>query len=673
MKTSWLHRCRFAVGLLMVGLTHRLSPWARAQDDTWFRLNGTPQVSTGLELDGSSENNTINGVDSTYSTFYVTPLVGLQTSGFIYHPNLLNFNFDGEFGYGWNRMTTTSPGFSQTVNESEQLLRYILEINLLEAKPYNASFFAAQDHTYRDYGFFDTYTVDSTRYGGRINWNSGNFSVNTDFGFTDETDTGLNSSSEVSETYFNFLGINKRSSGQTTVIAQWNMFDNILDYGPTVTSVNESVGISDAETFGSRQQITAATGASFAHSEYTGLATDTFNANEYVNINHTRSLDSFLILNFEQNYMQPANETFLLGQYGIRHQLYESLTSTLDIHGNTQQSSGSFGSSSTDLYGVGLSEDYLKRLQSWGHLSVGASIIGDHLDQSSSGSAIPIIDEPHVLFLPTSPQYRPVYLNRPDVIPGPIQVTAKGQLLVEGSDYVVIPSGQLTEIQLIAPPSSHLQMLLGTSDNLAVLVSYDSTALNNASYEQITSSFQVRLDLWGRFGIYGRLNWVDNNAPAYVVTQTLTDLIGGMDYHWRWFRAGAEYEDYDSNFNQYTAFRFYQDFDFQIDNRSTLGMNFNESFYHYPQSGNQTLYQFTTRYSIQLWSSLSWYVQGGVSLQDVLGTEQLNGAAQTGISWSRGKLSVRAGYEYYSQSVSSGTFTQDVNKNQVFAYLRRSF
>jgi hypothetical protein len=321
-----------------------------------------------------------------------------------------------------------------------------------------------------------------------------------------------------------------------------------------------------------------------------------------------------------------------------------------------------------------MAQDYLKRIQSWGHLSIGASIIGDHINQTFTGNFIPVINEPHVLYLPTSPQYRPVYLDRPDVIPASVQVTAKGQLLNEGSDYVLVPSGQLTEVQLIAPPSSHLAQLLQGSDNLAVQVSYDSVNLSSgtASYEQLTSSVQMRLDLFDHFGVYGRLNWVDNNAPPIIVTQRLTDYTAGVDYHWHWFRTGAEYENYDSNFNQYNAFRFYQNFDFQLDNRSTLGVNLNQSFYHYNQGGDQTLYQLTTRYSIQLWSSLSWYVQGGVSMQNVLGTDQLNGAAQTGISWTRGKLSVRAGYEYYNQST-SGNFSQDINKNRIFAYLKRSF
>ena len=673
MSPRWLHRSRLGLGLLIVGLMQRLSPWAWAQDTSWFRLNGMPEFSTGLDVDASSENDRISGINSTYNTLFITPTVGLRTSGFVYHPNLLTFDFDGQLGWGWNQMTTTSPGFNQSINESDELNRYLFEVNLLEEKPYNASFFASEDHTYRDYGSFDTFTVDSTRDGGRINWTTDYLSLNTDFGYRDEEDTGLIDSSEVTETYANFVGINKRALGQTTVTARWDKFDNILDFGNELTTMNESIGISDAETFGRRQQITAATGVTLSHSEYSGQQMDTIDATENVNINHTRTLDSFLIFDFEDNFLHPASESYLQGQYGIRHQLYDSLTSTVDVHGSHQDSTDASGSSTTDLYGLGISENYLKRVQSWGRLSIGAGIVADHVDDSASGSSVTAIDEPHQLYLPTSLQYRPVYLNRPDVIVGSIQVTAAGQLLVPGTDYQVVNSGQLTEVQLISPPSSHLQGLLGASDNLSVSVTYQSTGVNNASYEQLTSNFQVRLDLFGRLGVYARLNWIDNNAPPSVITQTQTDLVGGMDYHWRWFRTGAEYEDYDSNFSQYTAFRFFQDFDFQLDSRSTLGLDFDETFYHYNENGDQTLYQFTTRYNIQLWASFSWYVQGGCSLEDVMGTEQVDGSAQTGLSWSRGKLSVRTGYEYNTQSTSSGAFTEERDKNRLFCYLKRTF
>jgi hypothetical protein len=233
-------------------------------------------------------------------------------------------------------------------------------------------------------------------------------------------------------------------------------------------------------------------------------------------------------------------------------------------------------------------------------------------------------------------------------------------------DYLVIASGELTEIQLV-------QTSAILHDGDTVMVDYQSDSLNNASFEAFNGTLQFRLDLFGRFGIYGRANWLANNAPAAALTESLTDLVGGMDYTWKWVRAGAEYEDYDSNFSRYEAWRFFQSLNFRPDEDSTLSVNFNQSFYHYPNGGDQDQYSFLSRYSVQFPFSLAWYVEGGYSIQDVLGTEELLGSARTGLSWSRGKLSVRTGYGYNSQYTSSSQWTQELVKKHFYAYLKRTF
>ena len=483
MKLPPIQRFRLAISLLAVGLMHRLAPWAHADEISWFRLYGLPEISAGMEIDASTESDHVSGTTSTYNTLFLTPTAGLRTTGSIYHPNLLYFDFSGELGWGWNQMTSSGPGNNQTINESDKLTRYQLQVDLLREKPYNASFFASEDHTYRDYGSFDTFAVDSERYGGRMDWNTASLNLHADYGYNDEKDTGLVDSSEVAETYFNFLGIHKRRTGQTTLVARWDQFDNILSLGGPLTTVNESVGIADSETIGSRQQTTIATGVSASHSEYSGQQLDTVNANGNVETKHSRNLSTFLIFNFEENYLHPATDTYVQGTAGVRHQLYDSLTSTLDAHGSYQDNNDSSGGSTTDLYGLGLSENYQKRIQNWGRLTMSLNLTGDHQDDTSSGDTFTAIGESHQLYLPTSPNYRPVYLARPRVILNSIQVTAAGQLLVADTDYEVVNSGELTEVRLISPPSAHLQLLMGANDNLAVTISYQSESNNNAAFE----------------------------------------------------------------------------------------------------------------------------------------------------------------------------------------------
>ncbi len=661
-------RYRWLAGLSVAGFTASFSPVLRAQDTEWLRFNGLPQVSMGVDAEGSTEKMKVAGSSSSYDDVSVSPVVGLHTTGSIYHPNLLAFDLSGELGWGWS---STSGSGQATRNESAELLRYLAEFNLLSTKPCNASFFAAQDHTFTDYGTFNTYTVDSTRYGGRMSWTAGDFTLNADLGYRNQTASGLTDSSEITEEYLNFLGTHKRKFGQTTLTLNADTMENALNYGNSFNTTSWAVGISDSETFGQRHQISAGTGLSYSQTEYSGQQIDTFNVSENLTLNHRHNLDSYLLLNYNQSELIQITSTRMQGTAGLRHQLYESLTSSLEAHGTHELDTAVGGNSTYDLFGLALNENYTKRLQSWGRLSLGTGVVVDHQEQNSPGGLQTWFDEPHTIYQVSSPSYQKIFLSHPLV--STIMTVKVGSYILPVSDYQLVPSGELTEVQIVASPSGLTAGLMNPNGSLAVTITYQSQSLGSSAYDTFSYSAQLRVDLWNHIGIYGRLNWQDNNAPPTVLTQTLTDLVGGVDYKRKWFRTGAEYESYDSNFTQYQALRFFQNFDFAYSEASSLGFDFNETFYHYPDNGDQSQYQFTSRYNTRLPMSLTWSLEGGALLQELAGTEQIQGVARTSLSWTRGKLSVRAGYEFNSQSTESGGFTEELVKHRFYTYLRRSF
>jgi hypothetical protein len=511
--------------------------------------------------------------------------------------------------------------------------------------------------------------VDSTRDSGRFGWVTPALELNAEMGYRDDHSTGINGSSEVIETYLDFYGTQKRQNALSTLTYRYDQFDNTIDSGNRQNSVFNSVGISDSETFGSRKQINASTSAGFSQAQYSSQQTETITANENITVKHGPKLDSYLMFNFSDNRMSPADSSVLQGTVGVRHQLYDSLTSTFDVHGNYDNSSSSSSSATDDRYGLGIRGDYTKRLGDWGHLSLGGGIVADHEDHYSSGGGLTVINEQHNL------TNTPVFLNNPKVIISTIQVRAAsdGILFVEGTDYTISTLGELTEIQLV--PGSIIYSYGGN-----VLVNYQSESLYNASFEDFNSGAQIRLDLFNQLGIYGRLNWVDNNAPPEALAQTLTDLTGGMDYTWRWIHASAEYEDYDSNFSQYKAWRFLQSFNYQLSSASRCGLDFSQNFYRYSGNLNQDQYQFIARYNTQFDFPLAWYVEGGYDIYNMTETDQNSGFARTGLTWSRGKLNVRAGYEYNYQTITTqaampatASTTQQRERNYFFVYLKRSF
>jgi len=663
--TNLRHCLSFGLLLMLAGpvLAQDLS----LEEPRWLRLRGLPEASVGAEIEGLREDVDLRGSTTTHEYLSLTPLLGLRTQGSIYHPNLLSFDLSGEGGVGWLTDTVKSPGFDVTRHETSNLLRYLATVNFLQSKPYNASFFASQDHDYQNYDFFNTATVDSTRYGGRASWTTSKLNLSADTGYRNEKANGTTGISEFSDTYLALRGVHQRDRGNTTATFNYDNYDNQVNLGPVQNSVSYAAAVSDSETFGSRDQITATTGFGYNQYEYFNQASDTFNASENITINHLPTLDSFYYLNYDRTEQEPATYQFFQGTAGIRHHLYSSLTSTLDSHGAWNEGNSPTSNSSNDRYGLGLREDYVKHIGSWGRLSIGGGLIADHEDHfNSGGNTFLTINEPHTLH-----QGIPVSLNNPNVIASSIQVLGPGGVTAtRGIDYEVIQSGQLTQILLLLGSSGSV---LHDGDN--VLVTYLSDSLYTASYETLNGSAQIRLDIVNIFGVYGRLNWIDNNAPqsADTLVQTLLDLVGGADATWRWLRAGVEYEDFDSNFAKYKAWRLFQNFTFQVAEGAHLGIDFNQIFYKYPDSRDETQYQFISHLDTQLTSWLTWNVEGGLYYQDFFGTKQTLGAARTGLNLLWGKLRIKAGYQYNYQKTEQTMATEDRFRHFFFVHLRRTF
>jgi hypothetical protein len=242
-------------------------------------------------------------------------------------------------------------------------------------------------------------------------------------------------------------------------------------------------------------------------------------------------------------------------------------------------------------------------------------------------------------------------------------------LVAQAGNFQVIPRGELTEIQLLPTPADPLLL----QSPATIFVTYDSASVATIAYEALNTSAQIRLDLFNTIGLYGRANWLNNSAPAQALVERLTDVVGGADLTWRRLHAGAEYEDYDSNFSQYTAWRFFQGLDFRLDAASNLGFNFNQIFYRYAQGGDESQYQFSSHFDTQLTSWLSWNVEGGYYLRDISGTHEDLAAARTGLTASWGKIALRVSYQYNYQLIEQSVSREQRDRNFFYIYLRRVF
>ncbi len=105
------HSRRLTLWLLVAVSTVALA--ALAQEDEleprWLRLE-IPQTSVGMEVEGLTETENGGGLNSKHDQLSLIPDVGLQTRGSIYHPDLISFDLNGEFGWGWLNDSVNSSG-----------------------------------------------------------------------------------------------------------------------------------------------------------------------------------------------------------------------------------------------------------------------------------------------------------------------------------------------------------------------------------------------------------------------------------------------------------------------------------------------------------------------------------------------------------------------------------
>jgi hypothetical protein len=663
-------------------LRNRLPP----EEPQWLKMKFT-EVSIGVYTEGVFERTRFAGSSPVeYSRLFAGPSFGLKLNGSIYHPNFARLALSGEMAVGWANETVDS-GTSFTRSELQQLGNLQSTLYLLNNKPYASSLFANYDHTYRDYDFFNRTTVDSWRYGGQTGYREGPIPVtitvwnlneeernvlgvvtvtNATPGGTNVVSRPVYGMSSLRQTSVSLEAHNDRASGGTRFTYGMSDYDR-GDFGTTGGSTDHTIGLSDNETFGRRRQITWNNDVGYAMRRFTDAPSDDFNANSRLGIEHTPSVSSSYGANYYHSTYADNRSDNYDGSASVRHQLYQSLTSTLRIDGQGYDASGPGGSSETARFGASLSEGYTKRLSPSANLTLNGTLGLSHTKVEQDGSVITIIDEPHTF--PTGVGGGPVgtfSLNQPNVDAATIIVRDPPQTLVylEGVDYTVTRNGLLTFLNRIGGS----RIPAGGS----VLVTYNATPSPSGSYDTLNGLLQVRLEFWnGLLAAYGRMNSVQNHGTPGLIVQDLSAFALGADTSWRFLRAGAEYEIYDSNFSSYRSARLYQSLMFRPDEASTLNLDFLETWTTYlDPRREENLFSFITRYHRRLTAHLGTDLEGGFSVRRGPGVDQTLATLRPGLDFAMGKLSLKLGYDFqYARYLDS----EERLKHMFFIRLKRTF
>ena len=589
----------------------------------------------------------------------IQPVVGLAGSGSIYHPNLVAFSLAAELGLDW-QSSQLSPGGSGS--DANFLQRYHGELDLVRQQPYFTSFFADKDQVYRDYDFFSRVRVDTDRYGGRTGYSAGPVPFSLTVQHYDETTDDPFRPARLTEDTAAFSAQNLRetAAGNTQLSYNLDTFQRQDGGFSTQRALNQVLSLSDTESFGREGWIRLNSLLNYSSLAQTVLPTEMLLVQENLQLQHSPWLSSFYEYNFDTTSAGQADATTQQGRVGLSHQLYENLSTALDLHGAQLSASSPGNSLEASRYGVSLGVQYVRNLSRWGNLSLGYAGTLDREERLVSGQSMTVIDEVHTL-----KEGAVTFLQQSSVELSSIRVTAPSHTMVylPHVDYVITARGLMTEIQRLAGGK--------IPNGGKVLVSYSAVIDSSASFSTFDNGFNFRLDLWnGLLGVYGRWVKLDYSGGDQLHLRSQDDKVLGMDSTWRCLRVGAEHEVSDSNLASYVRDRLFESLSFGSALGGNFGVDFDQNWYTYRQNHLQeSSYGFLLHYESVLSPNLSFHCEGGVQVERGNTFDRTIAVARAALDWTPGKLIVKLGYEFNRQSYSADR----QERNYLFVHVRRNF
>jgi hypothetical protein len=597
---------------------------------------------------------------------YVAPAFGIGWNNYIYHPYLLTYSLLFEPSYIWQE--SGPPG--QTTQTDILSLNGNCTVNLLQIKPYatTLSYNSSRDEV--KYDLFNSATVDSQSWGVTSGYVEGPVPVNVSFQQSHQDSSSLGQDSTTDQTTVNLRAQNERAKEDATDLNyQYGLFNQQTDISSSsYTSDNSyhNVTLTDTEHF---RKSTLRSTILFNDIESQNSSSSDLNATFNDNVQHTPHLQG----NYEYSFLQYAgNGSDSIQNYataGLQHQLYDSLTSTLQVNGSTLNSSSDGSTLDSTAGGASGLENYSKNLGPWAHLTLGDSASYTLTDQQTSGSEATINNESH-----TVPGTGLVPLTQPRDL-SIISVTYGNITLLEGPglDYTVNQTTDPWQIQINNFGPNHVP------SGATILVTYTIQSNPSGSYSTFNNDSQVRLDFWGGLvGIYARYSFTDNHAssPDFVL-QDDREFQAGADFNWRGLSLSAVYSDDNSTLYDNRTYNLAESYGINAFSHSTLGINLNQEWSVYSfsdqsstsQQQKTTFFNYMVHYEWRPTGGLNWNTEAGLQQQRGGGTDQDLFAARTYLNWTVAKLEMHLGFEHEDQDFSGETQKRDY----VFLRVRRNF
>jgi len=651
---------RAAVLFFLAGPVPGPAQWdSPSADSGRFRLR-LYEAALVMNLDAQQEQRGLQGEITRRKHLFAEQSLNLDLRGSVYHPNLLLFRLQPQLGLSFQQVRLNPGGGN---HESTRVLqRYHADAQLLKEKPFATSVYADRDLTYRDFDFFNRARVDSLRYGGSTGYNALPLPVTVSYLHLEQTVTGgrIRDLQDEEDSLPLDASHQRSTTGLTRFSYQLNRFDRREPGISLSAGTTHNASLADTASWGEDHQILLQSNATYtATKDHRPDGVDeNFTWNENLALQHAHHLGSNLHYNFNQRSYGQVSDRGQNGGVSLTHQLYDSLASRLQISGVAQNLHSPASTLDTRHAGTSLTETYTKRLGKWGQLSLVGELRLDREQRKSTGQFIQVADEAHTLTDGSA-----TFLRQPNVRNVTSVTDARGRRYTETLDYLVVPQGTLLEIRRM--PGGLIP------EGGAVLVTYTADSPPSGSFTAYGRALQVRITLFDELlAVYGRLNQIDHTGAKFLVLQNVSDRVAGAELKWGWLQAGAEHQDFQSNFSPFRAQRLYETFTYERSPGSRLSVEFNQTWIQFPSlARNRRNYSVIARYRTQIFSFLQYSLEGGLRREAGHDFDQQLTTLRSQLVFDYGQLTVNLGYEYEKESY----FLDRHLKHYLYLHAKRRF
>jgi hypothetical protein len=588
----------------------------------------------------------------------IRPKVGLNFDGSIYHSKLLDYYLSMELGLNNEHERLVEPAAAEpdrSRSDTSPLQFYRGQALILKDKKLSGSVFGSYNLIRRDNDFFTRQTFYQEEYGAKLNYSGDTIPWNlmaTRYE-EEETDSPAPRSSQRDELNFKASAV-RGPRERTRFNYLYQDFANQEFNARPYDGIRNMLRFNDA-SYLFADVLKLSSYVYYNDIESTSVPSATFSLREVLNARHTESLSSIYSYSYSTRDSGSTESVSQDAEASLRHQLYDSLTSTLsaDLRDTSQTSQDIF------RYGFALAESYSKYIGDSSMLNLGVTFRRlDEEREASGGDTIQINNEPHTLTTGS-----PTFLNQPDVIASSITVTdVSGTILYrEFFDYLVVQRESITEITRVVGGD--------IPNGGAVLVSYSAANPGSGSFTTQHDLYRFRYYLLNQLlAVYGHIRTIDNQGGEQFTLEDVDERVLGLESTWNWLNVGAEYQDYESSLLSHETFRVFENASFPLSWRSMLNISASQSWIYYPETDEDfKRYFHNIVYRNQLTKRLSFNVGGSLYLQRSESDESLDRdllAVNTKLNYKVGKTTITALYEYRHEE-----FRQEKIERQT-AYLR---